>query len=73
MVASALEARQYLAYASIIGSFYTGAGISAMLYPGTAWIDKEFVREDGMTQKPIFIGIIGVMALGYAIEAFRLR
>lgn len=59
--------------AATIGSFYCLAGLSAILYPGTDWVDPEFVRADGMTQKPIFIGITAIIWLGYGIEAWRLR
>ena len=68
-----LEAKDNLFLAATVGSLYCIAGLSAILYPGTAWIDPEFIRKDGGTQKPVFFGIVGLMWIGYGIDAWRMR
>lgn len=58
-----------------IGSFYMLAGLSAILYPGTAWLDPEF-RSDEQVDEPaqlyIFGGGLVMLWVGWLIEWQRL-
>jgi len=56
--------------AALIGTFYCGSGLSAILYPGTAWQDPEF-RGAG-EQRYIFAAICAMMWIGYGLERRRL-
>jgi hypothetical protein len=47
------EAKDSVLTATLIGSMYCVAGISAIFYPGTHWFDPEFEMK-GMTQRDIF-------------------
>ncbi|KXT03835.1 hypothetical protein AC578_8926 [Pseudocercospora eumusae] len=64
------QIRDNLFNAALIGSFYCGAGLCAILYPGTAWQDPEF--EGNGEQRYIFFAVCVLMALGYWIDASRL-
>ena len=57
-----------------VGSFYLAAGLSAILYPGTAWLDPEFrkVKDvDEPAQLWVFGGALVVLWLGWALERRR--
>lgn len=65
--------------AALIGSLYWVAGLSAILYPGTKWIDPDLVNSkfDGKLlglpgQLPVFVAHLALTWLGYALEMRRL-
>ncbi|ETN37162.1 uncharacterized protein HMPREF1541_08152 [Cyphellophora europaea CBS 101466] len=64
-----------LLLSSWIGSFYMLAGLSAIWYPGTGWLDPEF-RVDENVDEPaqlyVFGGGLALLWAGYAIERTRL-
>lgn len=66
-------ARDKLAWAAVIGSFYAGAGLMAIWFPGTAWVDPEFYIEGQVTQKGVFGGVVGVVLVGYLLERRRME
>ena len=58
----------------LIGSMYLAAGLSAIWYPGTEWIDPEF-KTIGGPERPqmyIFGATLGVAWLGWGVEVSRL-
>ncbi|EMD00427.1 hypothetical protein BAUCODRAFT_118198 [Baudoinia panamericana UAMH 10762] len=67
---SAINPKDSVFLAAIIGSFYCAAGTSAIFYPGTAWKDPEF--NTGEAQKFVFPGQVALMWVGYALEMRRL-
>ena len=56
--------------AAVIGSMYCAAGLSAIWYPGTAWIDPEF--GEGAPQLGLFVGLTVLPWVGYGVEVWRL-
>ncbi|OCL12068.1 hypothetical protein AOQ84DRAFT_285942, partial [Glonium stellatum] len=51
--------------AAVLASLYWVTGLSAILYPGTMWMDPEF--GDGAPQRGVFVGL-GVLAwVGYLV------
>lgn len=64
------SAREDVFHAALIGCFYCLAGMSAILYPGTAWSDPEF--QHGGEQRYIFSTIIALVWAGYWLERRRL-
>ena len=56
--------------AAVIASVYWIAGLSAIFYPGTKWMDPEF--GEGAPQLWIFSLHIVLAWLGYALETRRL-
>ena len=56
--------------AAVIGSLYCLAGLSAIWYPGTLWIDPEF--GEGHPQLFFFGGQVAATWLGYWLEMRRL-
>lgn len=65
---SGLAAKESLWWAAVIGSFYCGAGLCAILYPGTAWVDPDLYVEGQRTQKSIFPAVLVVLWVGYFLE-----
>jgi hypothetical protein len=65
-----LEAKNNLRWAAVLGSFYCGAGLSAIFYPGTAWVDPEYKRKGQVTQLEIFSVMLGVMWLGCVLATW---
>ena len=66
-------ARDTLFAAALVGSLTTTAGLSAILYPGTAWMDPEF--DTGAAVGPqayIFAGQLALNWILYSIEKRRL-
>lgn len=58
--------------AALFSSLYWATQISAILYPGTKWVDEEFKESHGEPQKrgaPVLLGLSG---LAYALGRFRL-
>lgn len=58
-----------------VGSFYLLAGLSAILYPGTAWSDPEFRKArdvDEPAQFWVFGGALVVLWVGWALERRRM-
>ncbi|KAF2162316.1 hypothetical protein M409DRAFT_58418 [Zasmidium cellare ATCC 36951] len=68
--ATKAQALDNLFISALIGSFYCTAGMSAILYPGTAWQDPEFAQ--GGEQRFLFSGIVVALWIGYWLEASRL-
>lgn len=68
--ASQAQAKDNLFTSALIGSFYCTAGMSAILYPGTAWQDPEFAQ--GGEQRFLFTGIVVAVWIGYLLEARRM-
>ena len=67
---SAISAKDSIFEAAIIGSLYCFTGISAIFYPGTAWVDPDINLPPA--QKFVFPGILAVIWTGYASEIVRL-
>ncbi|CZT23196.1 uncharacterized protein RCC_08906 [Ramularia collo-cygni] len=67
---SVARQKENMLYAAVVGSFYCAAGLSAILYPGTAWQDPEFAG--GGEQRYIFGGVCGMMLVGYGLEHRKL-
>lgn len=65
-----ISAKESAFVAAAIGSFYCFAGMTAILYPGTNWWDKEYPNNG--EQKYIFSGILVMMWAGYVWEASRM-
>ncbi|USW48763.1 hypothetical protein Slin15195_G020820 [Septoria linicola] len=65
-----VQTRDNLWTAAMIGTFYCGAGLSAILYPGTAWQDPEFAGNG--EQRYVFFAVCVAMWLGYWLEASRI-
>ena len=61
-----------LAQAAVTGSLYCLAGLTAIWYPGTAWIDPEFVKPNQGTQMPLFAGVPVVMLLSYGFDVWMM-
>jgi hypothetical protein len=55
--------------AAIFGSLYWIAGLSAIFYPGTKFVDPEF---QGEPQPVLFSSVLAVTWVGYFLEARRL-
>lgn len=79
LYATKTAARDSMFSAAIIGSLYWISGVSAIFYPGTKWIDPEFVNSkyDGKLlgmpgQLPVFVLHAVFVWVGYALEANRL-
>jgi hypothetical protein len=65
-----VDAEDSLFSAALIGSVYWITGVSAILYPGTRWIDPEF--GDGSPQLIVFPVHLAVLWMGYFLESRRL-
>ena len=67
--------RDDLLSAALIGSMYTAAGLSAILYPGTDWNDPEFIaRGDPVRANMwLFMGDLGAVWVGFGLEMARLN
>jgi hypothetical protein len=63
---NALIAKDSLKTAMIFGSVYWVTGLSAILYPGTKWVDPEF--GEGHPQLFIFVPLLLCATVGYLIE-----
>ncbi|KAJ2957916.1 hypothetical protein NQZ79_g6446 [Umbelopsis isabellina] len=59
--------RDSLKTASIFASVYYISGLSAILYPGTKWVDPEF--GDGHPQLFIFVPLLLSAIISYGIES----
>jgi hypothetical protein len=68
---SKVNAEDSLFSAALVGSLYWITGISAILYPGTRWIDPEF--GDGAPQLIVFPVHLAVVWVGYFLERRRLN
>jgi len=58
--------------AALLPSIYFVTQASAILYPGSAWIDPEFGTEADAPQPKGIPVILGVTWLGYWLETRRL-
>lgn len=65
-----VAAKDSLYTAAVLGSLYYVAGISAIFYPGTKWMDPEF--GDGAPQRPFFLAHIALAWVGWWLEMKRL-
>ncbi|KAL1584947.1 hypothetical protein WHR41_06152 [Cladosporium halotolerans] len=68
---SKAEERHSVIMAAVSGSLYCGAGLSAILYPGTDWFDAEFRRE-GVSQREVFAGVVGLCWVAGWLEVRRI-
>lgn len=60
--------------AAIVGSLTALAGLSAIFYPGTDWMDPEFHTGAKIGfQACIFIGHLGIIWIAYSREKARLE
>lgn len=66
--------------AAIVGSLYWITGLSAILYPGTTWIDPEFLTHDfdgkiaGLPGQFLPFSLNAIFAwVGYAVAALDLE
>ncbi|KIV83485.1 hypothetical protein PV11_05506 [Exophiala sideris] len=58
--------------ATVMASLYWATQLSAILYPGTKWVDDEFRESHGEPQKrgaPVLLGVTGA---AYALAWYRL-
>ena len=67
---TSFSAKEGMLYACVIGSFYSGAGMSAILYPGTAFVDPEFDMPPANAY--VFTSIVALMWVAYFLESSRL-
>ncbi|CZT13889.1 uncharacterized protein RAG0_17398 [Rhynchosporium agropyri] len=63
--------RESLFAAAVFGSLYWGAGLSAILYPGTLAVDPEF--GEGFPQFWLFVGLGVSSWLGWFVETWGLK
>jgi hypothetical protein len=63
--------RESVTIAAVLGALYWVTGLSAILYPGTLWVDPEF--GTGAPQAPIFVASAVVSWVGWGLEMRRLR
>lgn len=68
--ATQAQAKDNLFTSALIGSFYCLAGMTAILYPETAWQDPEF--RQGGEQRYVFSGICVAVFVGYWLEIARM-
>ncbi|KAG2177033.1 hypothetical protein INT43_007687 [Umbelopsis isabellina] len=64
---SNLAARDSLRTAAVFASIYWLTGLSAILYPGTSWVDPEF--GEGHPQLFIFVPFLLFPTISYVIES----
>ncbi|MCJ1471777.1 hypothetical protein MMC13_000418 [Lambiella insularis] len=57
--------------AALLASLYWVAGLSAILYPGTAWVDPEF--GTGAPQAGLFVGFLAAAWVGSWLEMRGVR
>lgn len=69
---AARHARDLLTVATLVGSLYTAAGLSAIFYPGTDWSDPEF-NVEGAPQGWAFGIQLVAMWVAYAVEVKGLQ
>jgi hypothetical protein len=74
--ASIAARKDSMTTATLLASLYWIAGLSAILYPGTAWVDAEFVpllegKRD--PQKTVFSGMLGAAVIGWGLEMCEWR
>ena len=62
--------RESIYTATLFGILYYVTGLSAILYPGTRWVDPEF--GEGKGPVPIFVGFGSMALLGGWLELRRL-
>ena len=58
--------------AVLVASMYCAAGLTAILFPGTAWKDPEFVDAPERAQLYVFAGLVVVEWTGYILEVRRM-
>ncbi|KAJ9604562.1 hypothetical protein H2200_010675 [Cladophialophora chaetospira] len=67
---SGMTEKESITMSAVMGTLYWISGLSAILYPGTLWVDPEF--GTGAPQAPIFVISIVLAWLGWAVEMRRL-
>ena len=67
---SGIGERESVTIAAVLGTLYWTTGLSAILYPGTKWVDPEF--GDGAPQLPMFSGVAAMAWVGWFLEMRRL-
>jgi hypothetical protein len=58
--------------ATLLCSMYWITQASAILYPGTAWVDPEFGTDSDAPQLKVSTVFLGITWLGYWLETRRL-
>lgn len=71
--ASPTEHKQNVWLAAVVGSLYCTAGLSAILYPGTDWVDPEFEVPVRAGQGYMFAVEVVLVWVAYAIEVRALN
>ncbi len=62
--------KESITISAVMGTLYWISGLSAILYPGTLWVDPEF--GTGAPQMPIFVVSALTAWLGWGFEMRRL-
>lgn len=57
--------------AALVGTLYWITGVSAILYPGTKWVDPEF--GEGAPQRLLFVAHAAFVWVGWWLEMRRLN
>ena len=57
--------------AAAVGSFYCFAGLTAILYPGSAWTDPDINAPP--VQGYLFASVVCMMWAGYYLEVSRIN
>ncbi|EHY54141.1 hypothetical protein HRR83_004794 [Exophiala dermatitidis] len=63
-------AKDSITSAALVGSLYWITGISAIMYPGTKWVDPEF--GTGAPQRGVFLGHLVLVWVGWWLEMRKL-
>ena len=63
--------QESITISAVLGTLYWISGLSAILYPGTLWIDPEF--GTGAPQVPIFVLSVVAAWVGWGFEMRRLK
>ncbi|EXJ93965.1 hypothetical protein A1O1_02358 [Capronia coronata CBS 617.96] len=63
-------AKDSITTAALVGTLYWATGVSAILYPGTKWVDPEF--GEGAPQRGVFLAHAALVWIGRWLELRRL-
>ncbi|KAK3079149.1 hypothetical protein LTS18_005608 [Coniosporium uncinatum] len=73
---SAAQARDSVTVSALIAAMYCAAGLAAIWYPGTAWLDPEFESGSWVEDRRqlwLFSGVVAGCWGGWWLETKRLR